>query len=88
MVNIAYYTEFNLQICNYAQKRRICRENCNYALDKIFMTIFAADERLPSPASLVLEFQSCVPGFGCQQQKEMQYSNLGNLTTGHVHEQR
>ena len=26
MVYIAYYTELNLQICNYAKKQRICRK--------------------------------------------------------------
>ena len=31
MVYITYYTEVNLQICNYPQKRRICRENSKYA---------------------------------------------------------
>ena len=36
MVYIAYFTELNLQICDYAQKRRICRENCKYALDENF----------------------------------------------------
>ena len=36
MVYIAYFTELNLQICDYAQKRHICRENCKYALDKNF----------------------------------------------------
>ena len=36
MVYIAYFTELNLQICDYAQKQRICRENCKYALDKNF----------------------------------------------------
>ena len=36
MVYIAYFTELNLQICDYVQKRRICRENCKYALDKNF----------------------------------------------------
>ena len=36
MVCIAYYTELNLQICNYAQKRRICRDNSKYALDENF----------------------------------------------------
>ena len=30
MVYIAYFTELNLQICNYAQKRPICPENCKY----------------------------------------------------------
>ena len=29
VVYIAYYTELNLHLCNYAQKRRICRENSN-----------------------------------------------------------
>ena len=29
-----YITELNLQICYYAQKRRICRENCKYVLDE------------------------------------------------------
>ena len=36
MVYIAYFTELNLQICDYAQKWRICRENCKYALDENF----------------------------------------------------
>ena len=36
MVYIAYFTELNLQICDYVQKRRICRENCKYALDENF----------------------------------------------------
>ena len=33
MVYIAYFTELSLQICYYAQKRRICRENSKYAPD-------------------------------------------------------
>ena len=36
MVYIAYFTKLSLQICDYAQKRRICRENCNYAFDERF----------------------------------------------------
>ena len=52
MVYIAFFTELNLQICYYAQKRRIRRENCKYALDKIFMAIFSPNERLPSSATL------------------------------------
>ena len=40
MVFIAYYTELNLQICNYAQKRRICRGNSKYALDDFFCEHF------------------------------------------------
>ena len=34
MVYFANYTKLNLQICNYAQKRRICCENSKYAPDK------------------------------------------------------
>ena len=37
---IANFTESNLQICGYAQKRRICRENCKYALDENFHGLF------------------------------------------------
>ena len=36
MVYIAYFTELNLQICDYAQKRCICCKNCKYALDENF----------------------------------------------------
>ena len=36
MVYITYYTELNLQIRNYAQKRRICCENSKYALYEFF----------------------------------------------------
>ena len=36
MVYIAYYAVLNLQICIYAQKQRICRENSKYALDGSF----------------------------------------------------
>ena len=52
MVYIAYFTELNLQICDYTQKRHICRKNCKYAFDEICMAIFAPDERLPSSATL------------------------------------
>ena len=34
VVGIANYTELNLQICNYAQKQRICHEKSKYALEK------------------------------------------------------
>ena len=37
-----YFTELNLQICDYAQKRRIWRENCKYALDKNFHCHFCS----------------------------------------------
>ena len=40
MVYIAYFTELNLQICDYAQKRRICRENSKYAFDENFHGYF------------------------------------------------
>ena len=33
MVYITYFTD---QICDYAQKRRICPENCKYWLDENF----------------------------------------------------
>ena len=36
MAYVAYFTELNLQICDYAQKRSICRENCKYAFDESF----------------------------------------------------
>ena len=54
MVYIAYYTELILQICNYAQKRRICRENSNYVPDEIFLAKFAFAERLPTSVTLFL----------------------------------
>ena len=40
MVKIAYYTELNVQICNYAQKRRICCENSKYSPEKNFFGQF------------------------------------------------
>ena len=52
MVYIAYYTELNLQICNYAKKQRICRKIVNTRLPKICMAIFALAERLPTSATL------------------------------------
>ena len=42
MVYIAYFTELILQICDYAQKRRIWRENCKYALHKNFHCHFCS----------------------------------------------
>ena len=36
MVYIAYFTELDSKIWDYAQKWRICRENCKYAQDKKF----------------------------------------------------
>ena len=51
MVYIAYFTELDLQICDYAQKRGICCKNCKYALDENFHDHFCP--RLPSSATLL-----------------------------------
>ena len=51
---IAYFTELNLQICIYTQKRRICREIANTCLTKTFVAIFALAERLPTSATLIV----------------------------------
>ena len=40
MVYDVYFTELNLQVCDYAQKQRICRKNCKYALDENFQGHF------------------------------------------------
>ena len=48
-----YLLHLNLQICNYAQKRRICRENSKYALGYNFHGHFALAGRLPTSATLV-----------------------------------
>ena len=40
-----YYTELNLQICNYAQKQRICREKGKYALDEFFYGHFCPRQK-------------------------------------------
>ena len=49
MVHIAYYTELNLQICNYAQRRCICFTHLT------FVAIFTLTERLPIFADLMKE---------------------------------
>ena len=41
MVYIAYFTEFNLQICDYAQKRHICRELRFVAIYALFGDLWA-----------------------------------------------
>ena len=46
------YCLWNLQICNYAPKRSICRENSKLAPDKSFVAIFALAERLPTSPTL------------------------------------
>ena len=55
MVSIAYFTELNLQICDYAQKRRICCKNCKYAFDENFNDHFC-------PRRKAAKF--CHPGHG------------------------
>ena len=53
MVYIAYYTELNLQICNYAQQRRFCcKKIANTRLTETFVAIFALAKRLPTSATL------------------------------------
>ena len=55
MVYFAYYTEFNVQICDYAQKGHICRENRKYAHDENFDGHFCFRQRLPTSATLDLK---------------------------------
>ena len=56
MVYIAYFTELNSKILDYAQKRRICRENCKYALDERFHGHFCPRRKPAKP---------CHPGHAC-----------------------
>ena len=58
MVYIAYYTDLSLQICNYAQKRRICRKIENTHLTKVLMAIFALAKWLPTSATLEEPYMS------------------------------
>ena len=48
MVYIADFTELILQICNYVQKRRICRENSKYAPDENFCGHFCPRRKAAS----------------------------------------
>ena len=52
MVYTAHYTVLNLQSCNCAQKRRICRENNKYMPNENFVAILAFAEGLPTSATL------------------------------------
>ena len=52
IVYIAYYTELNLQICDGVQNDAFVAKIVNTRLTKIFMAIFAFDERLPISATL------------------------------------
>ena len=42
MVYITNFTDLILQICDYAQKRRIWRKNCKYELDENFHCPFCS----------------------------------------------
>ena len=53
MVYVGYYDGLDLQVCNHAQKRRICRKNSKYAPYKSFVAIFAFAERLETFATLI-----------------------------------
>ena len=53
MVYIAYYTELNLEIFNYAQNNAIVAKIVNTRLMKIRMAIFALAERLPTSFTLL-----------------------------------
>ena len=55
MVCIAYQTELNVQICNYAQKQHICRKNSKHAFDESFYGHFAPAEVLPTSATLLTD---------------------------------
>ena len=53
MVYIAHFTELILQICDYAQNDAFDAKIVNMRLTKIFIAIFAPDERLQSSATLL-----------------------------------
>ena len=67
MVYIAYFTELNSKIWEYAQKRRICRENCKYALDERFHGHFCPRRK---PA------KSCHPVYVYDERVLRQHFNL------------
>ena len=52
-IYIVYQDKLNFQMCKYAQKQQICRENSKYAPDGNCVSIFAFAERLPTSATLV-----------------------------------
>ena len=61
MVYIAYFTELNLQISNYMQERRICCENCKYALDENFHGHFCPQRKAAKfchPDINIIDFES------------------------------
>ena len=54
MVYIAYFTELILQICDYAQKRRIWRENCTWRKFSLPFLLQTKGCQVLPPCSLVL----------------------------------
>ena len=52
MIYIAYFTELNLKICDYAQKDAFVAKIVNTRLTNGFMATFAPAKSLPSPATL------------------------------------
>ena len=70
MVYIAYFTELNLQICDYAQKRHICRENCKYAFDENFhghFCLWRKAAKFCHPALCILYLLLCTITKGIEQ---------------------
>ena len=65
MVYIAYFTELNLQICDFALKRRICHI-CKYALDENFHGHFCARRKAAKfchPAHTCKSYSICTYSF-------------------------
>ena len=58
MVHIAYYTELNIQICNYAQNDAFVAKIANTRLTKTFVAIFVLAERLPTSTTLPSDYKS------------------------------
>ena len=73
MVYITFYTELNLQSCNYAQKRRICREKANCRLTKIFLWPF-----VPSPKGCQLLPVSFNPDITTNLNEKIDFGISGN----------
>ena len=82
MVYIAYFTELNFQICDNAQKRRICRQNCKYALDEKKLWHFLpppkACQVLPPCAPVEITFKTILGmKMAIRDEKEMQLNEAG-----------
>ena len=52
MVCVAYFTESNVEICNYGKNNAFVTEIANMRLMKVFMVIFSLAEMLPTSATL------------------------------------